>query len=248
MVIQLGRQFGADFESYKKIEDGAPKTEAGFIRYLQEKEGGTQTNAQINERFRSYLYNSVIEHAENKAAKFVSAGNRGTDEKPITIDMLTKSFFSALLYREPTEDNMVTDTYRRDSEVENMVFILNTIHDLALSEWNPKAAPSDDKQRKLERIFRSKSMMAWVELVRDALCGKLDIQDVDDRARPLYREMTDGERTRISGILKRLVNWKVWSSPANDEVDRVLSDNKSVVKEWLKKHGLTAGYLMGAPE
>lgn len=248
MVMKLGSQFGADFDIYRKTEDDAPKTEAGFIDYLQRKEGSTQTKAQINERFRSYLYNSVIEHEDNKAAKYVSAGNRRTDEKPLTIDMLTKSLFSALLYRQPTDDNMVTDAYRRDDEVVNMVFILNAMHDLALGEWNPKSMASDEKQRKLVRIFGSKSMMAWSELFRDALCGKLDIQDGEDRARPLYRELGDDELNRIKDIIKRLVGWKVWISPANDEVDRVLSDNKSAVKEWFRKSGLTTGYLMGAPQ
>jgi hypothetical protein len=29
---------------------------------------------------------------------------------------------------------------------------------------------------------------------------------------------------------------------------RVLADNKTEVKEWFKKQGLTTGYLMGAAE
>lgn len=247
MVMKLGSQFGADFEKYKQLEDEQPKTEAGFISFLQRAEG-TQTAGQLNERFRSYLYNSVLEHPENKAAKFVSSGNRRTDEKPITIDMLSKSLFSSLLYREPTSDNMVTDAYRRDSEVDNMVFIMNSLYDLALAEWNPSAGPEDGRQRRVDRLFRSKSMMAWAELFRDALCGKLDIQDAEDRARPLYRDLDDSDKARVKEIMKRLVNWTTWNSPADDEIDRVLSDNKGVVKEWLRKKGLTTGYLMGAPQ
>ena len=33
-----------------------------------------------------------------------------------------------------------------------------------------------------------------------------------------------------------------------DEVDRVLADNKSTVKDWLRSHALNIGYLMGAPD
>jgi hypothetical protein len=40
----------------------------------------------------------------------------------------------------------------------------------------------------------------------------------------------------------------MWTSPQNSEIDRILADNKSVVKKWLKDKKLTAGYLMGAPE
>jgi hypothetical protein len=44
------------------------------------------------------------------------------------------------------------------------------------------------------------------------------------------------------------VNWNRWAAPANDEIDRILADNKSAVKEWLRTHGLTTGYLMGAAQ
>jgi hypothetical protein len=37
----------------------------------------------------------------------------------------------------------------------------------------------------------------------------------------------------------------MWNAP-NSEIDRVLSDNKTSVKDWLKSNGLTTGYLMGA--
>jgi len=40
----------------------------------------------------------------------------------------------------------------------------------------------------------------------------------------------------------------MWDSSNNSEIDRILADNKSAVKEWLKSKGLTTGYLMGAPE
>jgi hypothetical protein len=49
-------------------------------------------------------------------------------------------------------------------------------------------------------------------------------------------------------VIERLVNWKLWYAPDNDEMDRVIVDKKSEVKEWFKKKGLTPGYLMGATE
>jgi hypothetical protein len=91
-------------------------------------------------------------------------------------------------------------------------------------------------------------MMAWAELLRDAICGKLDLQDADDRARPLYRTLDEKQANQLKSVVNRLVAWKRWDSPANDEVDRILSDNKSEVKDWFKSKNLTAGYLMGAPE
>ena len=49
-------------------------------------------------------------------------------------------------------------------------------------------------------------------------------------------------------MIDRLVNCKMWSSPPDSEVDRVVSDKKSAIKDWLRSKGLTTGYLLGAAE
>ena len=123
---------------------------------------------------------------------------------------------------------------------------MNILHEIGLHSWNPKALTGDTTQRKLDRMFRSKSMMAWSELLRDAILAELKLRDAEDRACPFYRELDKGHLDGIRQIVARLFNWKFWSDPG-EEIDRVLSDNKSVVKEWFKKHDLTTGYLLGAP-
>ena len=164
------------------------------------------------------------------------------------MDMLSKSLFACFLYSEPVDDNMAVDAYKRDVEIENNIALMNMLHDLVLVSWNPPAGPNDGNQRRLVRLFRSKAIMAWSELVRDAVCGKLELVDAEERARPFYRNLTAEDSARIRKVIERLVNWKMWTAPANDEIDRVLADNKSAVKEWLKNHGLSTGYLMGAAE
>ena len=57
MVLKLGSQFGTDFEVYKNLEDGTAKSEAGFMQFLRTKDGATLTSGQLNEHFRSFLYN-----------------------------------------------------------------------------------------------------------------------------------------------------------------------------------------------
>jgi hypothetical protein len=247
MVIKLGTEFGREFEAYKNLEDGSIKSEAGFMKFLERDPTQTMSKAELNKRFRSYLYNSILDDPDNRAARFISNGNRGTDEKPLTIDMLSRSLFASFLYTEPVSDNMTTDSYKRDKEIAHMTELMNMLNDLALGSWNPKAGAADGNQRKLERLFRSKSIMAWSELLRDAVRGKLDLQDEEDRARPFYRELSSDELERVKKMVERLVNWKQWSSPPG-EIDRTLSDNKSAVKEWFRDNGLTTGYLMGASE
>jgi hypothetical protein len=50
MVARLGSEFGADFEKYKILEDGAIKTEAGFMKYLDRADGQAWTRADRNKR------------------------------------------------------------------------------------------------------------------------------------------------------------------------------------------------------
>lgn len=247
MVNKLGSQFGQDFLAYKNSEDIQIKSEAGFIAWLRKKDNAL-TSAQINERFRSYLDDAVLNNDDNKLAQLVSSTNRSTDQKPITIDMLKKSLLSTLLYREPVSDDLTKEAYLRETEVSNLIQVMNGMHQRAFGQWNPQAGQSDDTQRKLNRMLRSKSIMAWSELFRDAVIAKLELHDAEDRARPLYRAISKDQHARIENVFARLFDWKRWASPEGDEIDRVLADNKSEVKDWFKKHGLTTGYLLGAPE
>lgn len=246
MVLKLGSQFKGDFETYRDLEDGQPKTEAGFMEYLRAKDNLTRGEA--NKRFRSYLHNAILESEGNKLAHYVSSGNRRTREKPLTIDMISRSVFSCFLNQTPTSDNIATDSYKRDVEIQNIVKMLNMFVDLALHEWNPKGSRDDAIQRKLERIFGSKPMMAWAEILRDAICAQVRLYDTDEKIRPFYRNFSDDDMDLIREVVNRLLEWKRWDSPANDEIDRFLADNKSALKEWFRSNGLTTGYLMGAPE
>jgi hypothetical protein len=143
---------------------------------------------------------------------------------------------------------MTTNAYRREVEIGNMVRLMNVLNDLALYAWNAKASGNDENQRRLNRLIGSKSMMAWSGILANAICAKLDIIDEEERQRPFYRELGDVEFGRIRGVVSRLVEWKRWSSPANDEIDTILAGNKADVRAWLRSKGLTAGYLMGAAE
>lgn len=249
MVDKLGALFGADFLTYRNLENGESKSEAGFMRYLARDPERGLTTADRNKRFRSFLYDSILRSDDNHLSKYISNGNRGSDEKPLTIDMISKSLFANFVYTEPVEDNMATDAYKRDREIKNNIALMNMLHNLAMASWNAKAGAGDTNQRRLERLFRSKSIMAWSELLRDAVCGKFELQDAEDRARPFYRDLTSEQLDKtLKNAVERLVNWKGWKAPSDDAIDRILSDNKSAVKEWLKSHGLTTGYLMGAAE
>jgi len=246
MVAKLGSQFGKQFENYKNREDDEKKSEYGFVQYLKQSE--QLTVAEANKRFNSFLYNMVLETEENKMAALVSKSNRSSTEYPLTVDMLSKSLFSNFLYRSPLEEDMASIHYKRDQEVENIIQLFNIIYEEALHSWDAKKNSSDTNQNKLSRIFRSKSIMSWSEILKDAIAAKLDIIDADEKAMIFYRELNTESFDKIRGIVRRLIEWSIWTAPQESDIDRILADNKKEIKKFMKDKGLTAGYLMGAPE
>lgn len=246
MVAKLGAQFGREFEEYKSLEDNKTKSELGFLNYIKEKE--QLTKAELNKKFRSFLYNSILDDSNNKLANYVSKGNRSSVETPITMDMLEKSIFSNFLFRQPVETDMTTDKYIRETEFNNLVKLLNIIYEESLLNWDSEKTNSDPEQLKLSRVFRSKSIISWAEILFDSICASLKLFDSDDKLTLMHRNLSVKNFEEIKFNIRRLVNWNVWDSPLNSDIDRILSDNKSEIKKWFKEKGLTTGYLMGASE
>lgn len=246
MVAKLGNQFGREFEDYKNFEEDTIKSEAGFLHFLKEKE--QLTTGEVNKRFRSFLINSVLNDENNKLNRLVSKSNRSSDEYPITIDMLQKSILSVFLYTEPVDDDMTTDKYKRDLEIQNLVRLCNILDEEAFCNWDGSRPKTDLIQNKLNRMLRSKSIMAWSELFQDAVCAKLNIHDSDQRKMPFYQFIDDDQFQQIRYVTRRLIDWNMWQSPPDGEIDRVLADNKSEVKKFFREKGLSTGYLMGAKE
>ncbi len=97
-------------------------------------------------------------------------------------------------------------------------------------------------------MFRSKSIMSWSELLLDAVAAKLDILDSDEKAMVFHRELSDEQFNKIRAVVRRLTNWSFWTSPPDSDINRILADNKSEIKNFMRGYGLTTGYLLGAPE
>ena len=246
MVSKLGSQFGKQFEDYKNSEDETKKSEYGFVESL--KISDELTRGEANKRFKSFLYDMVLDPKENKVFDLLSDGNRSSNVHPLTVDMLGKSILANFLYTEALDEDLASDHYKRDSEINNVIRLFNIIYKEALCDWDGSRGSEDANQNKLSRMFRSKSIISWSEILRDAVIARLKIIDADDQQRLFYRNLTDDEFDEIQIIVRRLVEWSEWSSPQESGIDRILSDNKKEVKRYMKGHGLTPSYLLGAPE
>ena len=247
MVLKLGAQIRKSFEEYKNSEDSDSKTEVGFLEFLS-RQADPKTRAELRNEFRSYLYRAVLEDDDNQLKTLVSVSNRGSKEQPITLDMLSKSIFANFMYVEPTDDNILSESYMRDEEIKNVIRLMNMIYDRTLKDWNAKAAPNDALQLRLSRLFSSKSIMAWSERFKDAVCARLEINDSDDRRQLFYRRLDDDAFAKIGRIFDRLVSWQFWDSPKGSEIDTHILGAKGALKQWMREKGLTTGFLLGADE
>ena len=144
MVEKLGSQFKKEFNEYVTLEDDKTKSEYGFVNYLKEKD--QLSTADVNKRFKSFLFDAVLSDNKNKVSRLVSKSNRSTDEYPLTIDMLQKSLFSVFLYENPVEDDMISEKYLREQELDNVIRLFNIIDQEALCNWNPTASSHDPHQ------------------------------------------------------------------------------------------------------
>jgi hypothetical protein len=124
--------------------------------------------------------------------------------------------------------------------------LMNIMYDHSLTFWNINPRLNDIEQIKLRRLFASKSVMAWTELLKDAIAARLTIFDSDEKVKIFYREISNHSLDMITVIVKLLINHQVWSAAKDSEIDKIIAGSKSTVKDWLKNKGLTAGYLLGA--
>ena len=245
MVQKLGAQFDKDFEGYRTIEDNKLKSEEGFIKYLENKDVSLKSG-EINKQFRSYLFNSIIYNEDNKTRHLITKGNRSTDKQPLTVDMLSKSILFYFLYRKPVNDDLLSENYKRDIEVENIIKLLNLLWKLSLSYWDTPS--TDDLKNKLKRIYSSKSMMAWSSLLHASVCADLKLHENDVREKPFYRNITPEQHNSIEKLVTRLIDWNGWLAPQGSEIDTIIRGSRDAIRDWFREKGLTTGYLMGAPE
>jgi hypothetical protein len=246
MIAKLGTQFGKDFEEYKMSEKERQKTEAGFVRFLEKSEQLTKSD--VKKRLISFIYDSILDVSTNKITKLVSRGNKGTKECPITVDSLGKSIFSNFIYSNPTDDDITTSNYKRDTEILNTIKLCNIFEEELLHKYDSQKTDNDTTQLIINRIIRPKSMLAWSELLRDAVAAKLEITDADEKMLIFYREICDDNFNKIKDIVRRLLKWKDWKTAQNSDIDKILSTGKKDIKEYFKRKGLTTGYLLGAAE
>ena len=223
------------------LETEAPKTEVAFAEFMRNRAG--LTRAVALKRIRSVIYRDILDHPDNKLREYVTEENRGRTN-PITMARLEKTFFAEFIAPAPLDDEFETDSWHRDEERENVVFLLNVIVDKALEgKWNPELG--DAAHKKATRLFSAGSLRAWVPFLTDAIAPALRLFQSEQRRMIFYRSLDQSDRQVIEGLVDRLLSHKVWEDP-DPALNDLRYDNAERAKGMLAEAGLTPNWILGS--
>ncbi len=223
------------------METQGPKTERAFVDFMRSRAGLVKGAAV--KRVRSVIYQDILEHPENRLREYITEENRGR-KNPLTMGRLEKTFFAEFIAPPPLDDEFETESWHRDEERENVVFLFNVLVDKALDgRWNPDL--SDAAHKKCARLFAGGALRAWVPFLHDALAPALHLFAADEKKAIFYRPLEDPDREVISTLVEKLLSHKVWVDP-DPALNDLRYDNAERAKALLRGVGLTPGWILGA--
>ncbi|MFZ0168983.1 MAG: HNH endonuclease [Candidatus Dormiibacterota bacterium] len=222
------------------LETDGRKTEAAFVEFMRGRAG--LTRAAATKRVRSALYRDILEAPQNRLRDYIAEENRGR-ANPLTISRLEKTFFAEFLAAPPLDDEFESETWHRDEERENVIFLFNLIVDGALDgKWNPELG--DAAHKKAARLFSAGALRAWVPFLRDAVAPSLHLFENEERHRVLYRELAPTERQVIDTLVTRMLSHKVWEDP-DPALNDLRYDDADRAKAMLTNAGMTPAWILG---
>jgi hypothetical protein len=165
---------------------------------------------------------------------------------PITIDLLEKTLFPALLYLDPSAAKFMTAQDYRTAEAEHFAEVTKLIvTETKIVNWiqNEKGKTLTKQQLKARRIWHRGSVLTWSPYLRSILNFALQAMTSDERERLLYREsISDHQWLIVKNCLHRLFSHPLWDEPEG-EVDCLFVSSKKQ-DDYFAKKGLTEKYVI----
>lgn len=195
---------------------------------------------------RNFLLSSIIKELSVEAdfIRLYAAESR-TDQKqrPILWQSIER-FITKFCNLSAIEEISDSDTNFRTDEIDNLVFLLTQIEDVAIKgKWNPENP--DSKQHKMSRTFFYRTAFNnWCSTLEEGLRFALEQMRGAKIYGPLCYQKTfpADVRKRFSDIVKRLFEHPLWVQESiQDEIAKTNQD--SVVTNIFKREGLDYIYL-----
>lgn len=238
LIAKYSDIFKQEWEEY--LERPGEKNEADFVVFLRNR-GKTTTEAK--KMLMSAIENDVIDDPANRLAEFIAERNR-TRKSPVSISILQKTFFKEFILPPPTTMEFEGPDDCRAQEKDNLVRLLSVIADKQLAGiWNPDA--NNAAHQKAERIFGAGTMRAWVPMLRDVIAQVLQLYAGSERAKVLFRLVTDQQWLVIEGRIERLFSHKIWEDTNPDAVAQLKINAAEQVRAFMSSRGLTVNWILG---
>lgn len=232
------KELWEEFISIKPVEN---HTENNFIHFLVTEKQRTKNDAK--EMLRGVIKTSALDSSD--LAKYVAKASKDSSY-PMTIELLNKTIFPAMLYLEPSNARVTTANDFRNSEVENFKELATIIvQEGFLNDWvtHSKGKTLTNVQLKARRIWHKGSVLTWAPYLKSVLYFALQIMTSEEREKMLYRPpINDNQKSIIRTCLKRLFGHNMWDSPET-EIDSLLVSAKKQ-DELFNRKGLTEKYVL----
>lgn len=238
LIAKYSDIFKELWEEY--VEKPGIKTESGFVVYLR---GRGKTALEAKKMLMMAIEQDVLDDKTNRMAEFIADRNR-TRTNPLTIAILQKTFFKDYVLAPPTEVEIEGPDDFRAEERLNLVRLLSIIADKQMiNKWNPDNKGAS--HQKAERIFGAGAIRAWAPMLKDVIAQVLQLYDVVERSRLLFRKITDTQWILIEGRIDQLFLHKIWDDPDPNIAAQLSVNAVEQVRTFMASQGLTVNWILG---
>lgn len=238
LADKLSQIYGVNWQKY--IETADRKSEKGFCNFIKYSETSTDENP--IKQIEAFIVESILKHDDNTFHPYIAPENKTGKQYAISRDSLKKYYFRYFITSPPLDIEIDSKDDFRNHEIENNVHLLNILAEKTLiGKWNPDS--NSDEHKKAERIYRNGAIMGWFPILRNVIFNKLDLVNLNERDRILFRNIPPEKWDLIGKFIEKMFSHKIWvdRDPSIDitfgnkkaETTKNLFDEKKFTDKWV---------------
>ncbi len=216
-------------------------TEEKFVHFLAIKKQYKSTDAK--EMLRGAIKMAALDGSALEP--YVAVASKDASF-PMTIDLLQRTLFPALLFLDPSTAKFMSEQDYRNGETENFSAIARLIvAETHIENWVQyvKGKTLTNEQLKARRIWHKGAVLTWSPYLRSILFFALQAMTSNERQRLLYRDsISEHQLSIVKKCLNRLFSHPLWDEPEG-EVDSLLVSSRRQ-ETYFSKKGLTEKYVI----
>lgn len=243
LADKLSQIYGVNWQKY--IETADRKSEKGFCNFIKYSETSTDENP--TKQIEAFIVESILKHDDNKFHPYIAPENKTGKQYAISRDSLKKYYFRYFITKPPLDFEIDSKDDFRNQEIENNIRLLNILAEKTLiNKWNPDS--NSDDHKKAERIYRNGAIMAWFPILRNVIFTKLDLINLNESDKILYRNIPPEKWELIGKFIEKMFSHKIWID-RDPNIDIVFGNKKAeITKNLFDEKKFTDKWILGMIE